>query len=141
MATADSGTTPDVRAWQLQPPKQINAELVSVRYSDRLDTVFLMIDPSRPSVGLVVDDLITLRIDPETDEFLGLEISHFFSEALDESPVYAAILDVIEAPRLKVMRAKRKLQPDQRQKVVAGSVIDQIWRKFEGYGGHLPAHA
>lgn len=62
------------------------ARRATVRYYQVIDTLVVdFFGPNRPTYGRVMDNNITLRLDPETDAIVGVEIDHFFTEVVPKS--------------------------------------------------------
>jgi uncharacterized protein YuzE len=67
--------------------EDIAEDHVRVEYDRRSDTLWVSLagDP-RPAYNLYVDDDTMFRIDPDTDEVVGLEIEHFLHRTLSLLP-------------------------------------------------------
>jgi uncharacterized protein YuzE len=67
--------------------EDIAEDHVRVAYDRRSDTLWVSLtgDP-RPAYNVYADDDTMFRIDPDTNEVVGLEIEHFLHRALSLSP-------------------------------------------------------
>ena len=72
---------------------------VGYTYDRATDTLFdAFYGESRPGASVPLDrgdrDYLFLRVDPETDAVVGLQIEHFLSYAIDQHPELMGALDV-----------------------------------------------
>lgn len=110
-----------------------------VRYVASLDSLFLFLHGTdRPAVGYVLPEQhFTVLVDPETDEFLGVEIDHFLSEAVIEHPEFQSLLDIPGLPPRLVKRARQHVDPTRRTQEAVRSILDRIMGQGESEGGGL----
>lgn len=80
-------------------PSSLSANQVRFTYDRPTDTLFVdFYGDTRPAASVPLDrgdrDYLFLRVDPETDAVVGLQIEHFLSYAVIQLPELARALDV-----------------------------------------------
>ena len=73
---------------------------VQLTYDRSTDTLFVDFSgEARPAASIPLDrgdrDYVYLRVDPETDAVVGLQIEHFLSYAIEQHPELGGALDTM----------------------------------------------
>jgi hypothetical protein len=80
-------------------PSSLSANHVRFTYDRPMDTLFVdFYGDARPAASVPLErgdrDYLFLRVDPETDAVVGLQIEHFLSYTIFQHPELALALDV-----------------------------------------------
>jgi hypothetical protein len=111
-------------------------------HSDTL--VFSFTSDDRPTVGISMGTMSgywLARVDPETEEVVGMEIEHFAKAAVYENPELFAIVEAIGIPQREVGRIRRRLQrevgtpPDTSRAATKRGLVEQLLAGIGGDGG------
>ncbi len=130
MADTEARPTTDVRQWrmaQIDPDTWENVKPAAY-YQRSLDTLIIhLFGEARPSVGFLVGDYVTVRIDPETDEPSGFEINHFLSEAVVAQPELVAFVELrsIGFSRRDLIRVRWQLRREEHERESLGTIIER----------------
>jgi hypothetical protein len=60
----------------------------------------------------VIHDFAVLRVDPTTNEVVGLEFEHFVKAAVYELPVLFVVTQWLDIPKKDVARMRRRLEKE-----------------------------
>lgn len=81
MAIAKRRLTPKV-----PPIEMLDRSKVQVDYDRDEDTLFVnLVGMPRPAISTYVDDDTIYRLDPVTEEVVGVEVEHFLEDLLDKT--------------------------------------------------------
>lgn len=79
-------TEPQTGRPNVPPLEDIAEDQVRVTYDRRSDTLLVsLVGDPRPAYNDYVDDDTMVRIDPETNDIVGIEIEHFLHRVLRQS--------------------------------------------------------
>lgn len=113
----------------LAPDQPLDLQVSYDSYSDTLVVSFY----GRPKAGMnasVGDDSIELRISPEEDQLLGLEIPNFTYAFLLEHPEFLDFAATAGVSTEKIESIRSRISTKQRQH----SAVDALLRQFAGIG-------
>src|SRR5687767_4549303 len=133
MVANPTGGAADVRQWRVAPfdedaIERFNPQFYYRRATDQLFLGVYGLD--RPSVGWVIDDNFTVRIDPTTSEFLGIEIGHFLSEAVLAHPKLLPLLDLPGIPAQEAAKIRRQAAGVPEEHVTVADVFRRLVRQI-----------
>ncbi len=125
--------------------ESVDIESGSLIYDARSDTlVFSFTGDDRPTVGISMSSMSgywMARVDPETDEVVGMEIEHFAKAAVYERPELFAIVESVGVPQREVKRIRRRLQrevgapPESNGAATKRGLVEQLLTGIGGSGG------
>lgn len=106
------------RRWHLPPVESLERRPVSFVYNELADElVVAFTDPPRPAVTMFVNDWVAIRVDPETEEVVGIHVADFLREAVREVPLVLELardLGIEEDDRLVVAGSRSMADPRHR---------------------------
>ncbi len=104
--------------WHLPAVETLERRPVAFVYNDLADElVVAFTDPPRPAVTVFVNDWVAIRVDPETEEVVGIHVVDFLREAVREVPLVLELardLGIEEDDRLVVAGASSVADPRHR---------------------------
>ena len=107
--------------------EEVDINNVEFRYTKGTDTAFVhWFGRERHAIILDIDDHISVRIDPATQDIVGLQIEAFMEWFVVEHPEFLPVAEQFGVDPMDIEAARRKIEP-QRAKVAAlGSLLDQV---------------
>jgi hypothetical protein len=116
-------------------PSSLSANQVRFTYDRPTDTLFVdFYGDARPAASVPLErgdrDYLFLRVDPETEEVVGLQIEHFLSYAVIQHPELAPALDVaalVDVGRDEVDRIAR-IRPGRRAPGNGVNLVEDLRR-------------
>ena len=111
------------------PPMPTGDDLDAMRfdYDGPSDTVLVHLGGSpRPAITVVVDEYVSYRIDPATEEIVGYQIEDFLAEAVRAVPGFLTIAELVGIEPDALARARQGLTPDQRRRAAAEALVGHL---------------
>jgi hypothetical protein len=91
--------------------KGATLEASTFAYDAFADTmVFGFTSDPRPTVGVALGDFMVLRVDPTSEEVVGMEVEHFVKAAVYQYPVLFAALQWVDNPPKEMTIIRRRFK-------------------------------
>lgn len=132
--------------------KGATLEASTFAYDAFADTmVFGFASDSRATIGVALDDFMILRVDPTSEEVVGIEVEHFAKAAVYQYPVLFGALQWVDNPPKEMAVIHRRLEqenqrdPEGNTEATKRGLIDAMRALFDSDNHHSgdlqPAHS
>ena len=128
---------PDIQTFEPKWPDAAAVGRTARFVYDRLaDSLYIdFYGPARPAASIAYDqgdhDYLFMRVDPTTEEVVGLIIEHFLAYAVRKTPMYLGALDLASLhgmTRDEVVQIQREMGWTATPRPNAESIIDDLAR-------------
>ncbi len=96
-------------------------------YDEESDTLMLSFyTPVRPAVTVEFGETVAYRVDPETQEVVGLQVDAFLTQYVYDHPEALLVAEVAEVDPVLIERVRRAIASEKHKQAAAGSILDSL---------------
>ena len=107
--------------------ESIKRENVVTRYNELTDTLIIhFFGPGRRATLLESESDVSLRIDMQTHEIVGLQLERFMGVLVPKTPQWLAVAELLGIDDAKINEARDKVAPERARQVVFESILEEF---------------
>jgi uncharacterized protein YuzE len=107
--------------------ESIKRENVVTRYNELTDTLIIhFFGPERRATLLEMENDVSIRIDMQTHEIVGLQLERFMSVLVPKIRQWLAVAELLGIDDARINEARAKVTPEHAQQVVFDSILEEF---------------
>lgn len=107
--------------------EDLDPERLAFSYDDETDTLFVhFYGEPLPAVSVEVQDDAFVRVDPVTEEVVGLQIEAFLTRAVLEHPSLLKTAEIAGVPSPLIEDARRRISPAELKREGLSALVGQL---------------
>lgn len=108
---------------------EIDPHQVSFLYDETTDTLMVYLcGRDHPAISVDVDDYAYLRLDPTTEEIVGLQVEDYLARAVFADPTLLVFAEPAGIPAEAVEVVRRALPPDIQRRGAINTLLEHFAR-------------
>lgn len=108
-------------------PNALDRDRTVVRYNDLTDTLFLhFYGTERKATILEQENNLSLRIDAQTHEIVGIQIEHFIEVMVPTHPELLGIAELLGIDPERISLARGRIDPERAKTAAVNAILSGI---------------